>query len=273
MSRSAELSARVLAAVRVRLARRGVVVHRLGGPEYFTFIEASGRHYPVDFDRAWIDTIERVAPFSLTSPERLAALCSATEYVVRHEIPGSFVECGVWKGGSMMAVALTLARLGAGDRDLYLFDTFSGMTRPTEADVDWAGGAVLDDWPAPEDGVSVGAVPRSDVQAALSTTGYDPARIHLVEGPVEETLPGSAPSSIALLRLDTDWYESTLHELRHLYPRLELGGVLIIDDYGHLQGARKATDEYFEGHPILLGRIDYSGRLGVKQGQIGDETA
>jgi O-methyltransferase len=203
----------------------------------------------------------------MTSVERVVALCQSIAYLENHHIPGAIVECGVWKGGSMMAVALTLQRLGISDRDLYLFDTFRGMTRPTDADVDWSGGAVLDDWPAPEDDVSVGAVPRSEVEAALATTGYNPARIHFVEGAVEETLPESTPSSIALLRLDTDWYESTRHELRHLYPQLEVGGVLIIDDYGHLQGARKATDEYFEGRPILLGRIDYSGRLGVKQRQ------
>jgi hypothetical protein len=82
---------------------------------------------------------------------------------------------------------------------------------------------------------------------------------------VESTIPEHAPESIALLRLDTDWYESTRHELTHLYPLLVPGGVLIIDDYGHLQGARKAVDEYFRDRPILLSRTDYSGRIAVKQ--------
>ena len=66
------------------------------------------------------------------------------------------------------------------------------------------------------------------------------------------------------MRLDTDWYESTRHELTHLYPRLVVGGVLIIDDYGHWESARKAVDEYVENTRILLNRIDYSGRIGVK---------
>ena len=83
---------------------------------------------------------------------------------------------------------------------------------------------------------------------------------------VEDTIPNQAPKEIALLRLDTDWYESTLHELEHLYPRLVSGGVLIIDDYGHWRGAREAVDEYIDKHKLklFLTRIDYTGRLCVK---------
>jgi O-methyltransferase len=261
------ISSRLWIAMRGFVARWG---HRRRNPEYFTLGTSTGRYYPVDFEPGWIDTIERVTPFTLTTPERLAALCSATEYVVREGIPGSFVECGVWRGGSMMAVALTLERLGVEDRDLYLFDTFRGMTRPTEADVDFAGVAYLDHWPIPEDGFD--AVPLREVEAALATTGYDPAHLHFVQGSVEETLPDHAPSQLALLRLDTDWYESTRHELIHLYPRLALGGVVIIDDYGHLEGARKATDEYFDGHRILLHRIDYTARIGIKQQHAGSSA-
>jgi hypothetical protein len=90
--------------------------------------------------------------------------------------------------------------------------------------------------------------------------------VHFVQGPVEETLPGTTPDSVALLRLDTDWYESTLHELTHLYPRMSAGGVLIIDDFGHWDGARRAVTEYFStsAKPILLTRTDYTGRMGIK---------
>ncbi len=237
--------------------------HQRGSPDYFRRGPRRGRYYPVDFGPELIDTIERVTPYTLTSQERIAAVCTATEYVIREEIPGSFVECGVGRGGSMMAMALTLKRLGITDRDLYLFDTFTGMPKPTEADVDFAGLAYLDHWPFPAEGF--GSVPLEDVEGAMATTGYDPAHLHFVPGDVLETVPHRAPSQIALLRLDTDWYESTRHELIHLYPRLALGGVLVIDDYGHLEGARKATDEYFEGHRIMLHRIDYTGRMGVKQ--------
>ena len=83
---------------------------------------------------------------------------------------------------------------------------------------------------------------------------------------MEETIPTHIPHAISLLRLDTDWYESTKHELTHLFPLLSPGGVIIIDDYGHWQGAKKAVDEYFEENKIkiLLNRIDYTGRIGVK---------
>jgi hypothetical protein len=100
----------------------------------------------------------------------------------------------------------------------------------------------------------------------MASTGIDAGRLHFVKGPVEETIPASVPERIALLRLDTDWYESTRHELIHLFPRLAAGGVLIVDDYGHWRGCRRATDEYFEqtGVHILLHRVDYTGVIGVK---------
>jgi hypothetical protein len=102
----------------------------------------------------------------------------------------------------------------------------------------------------------------------MQQTEYDQTRIHFIQGKVEDTIPEQAPETIALLRLDTDWHESTWHELEHLFPRLSPRGVLIIDDYGHWQGCRRATDEYFarENLPILLNRIDYTGRIAVKQG-------
>ncbi len=88
----------------------------------------------------------------------------------------------------------------------------------------------------------------------------------MIKGKVEETIPHDIPEKISILRLDTDWYESTYHELVHLYPRLVKGGVLIIDDYGHWQGARKAVDQYFQENniPVLLNWIDYTGRVAVK---------
>jgi len=91
-------------------------------------------------------------------------------------------------------------------------------------------------------------------------------RIHYVKGMVEDTVPEQAPEKIALLRLDTDWYESTRHELEHLFPRLSSGGILIIDDYGHWAGAKEATDEFIARHrlQLFLSRIDYTGRLAVK---------
>jgi hypothetical protein len=208
----------------------------------------------------------------MTSPERIAALCDAVRYVVQRGLPGDFVECGVWRGGSMMAIAETLRQLSVTDRKLHLFDTFAGMTSPSDLDVDLFGRDASHQLQleSKQDARSVWCVSQLDeVKNNLRLTGYPPAMVHFHQGRVEETLPCSAIESIALLRLDTDWYESTRHELIHLYPRLVESGVLIIDDYGHWQGCRRAVDEYFRdtAEPILLNRIDYTGRIAVKTAQ------
>ncbi len=226
------------------------------------------REFPPDFDEQLVTTIRRVSHASITGPARLAAVCQAVEYVVRCDVPGAVVECGVWKGGSMMAAAITLGRLQAA-RDLYLFDTFDGMTEPTELDISHDGRTAADEQAA----LDLIRVPLEQVERNMASTGYDPALVHYVRGPGEETLPGGAPERIALLRLDTDWYESTRHEMETLYPRLSVGGVLIIDDYGHWQGARTAVDEYLakNGISIFLNRIDYTGRLAIKTAALPGE--
>ena len=219
--------------------------------------------------------IEQAYPFTMTGVERLQALVDAVRYCERRQIPGAFVECGVWRGGSVLAMVLTLQELGA-ERDVYLFDTFEGMTEPTEIDrspVD--GEAALASW---QEAKRRGDKPwdhwfnpelfnEDAVRELVLGSGYPSQRVHLVRGRVEDTIPANAPEGIALLRLDTDWYESTRHELVHLYPRLVEAGVLIIDDYGHWEGSRRAVDEYFgaEAPPLLLNRIDYAARVAVKR--------
>jgi O-methyltransferase len=190
-------------------------------------------------------------------------LKNAVQYVINNDIFGDIVECGVWKGGSMMAVALTLQALEA-RRHLHLFDTFEGMTAPTTVDRNIEGELAATTMVARQ-GIWARS-PIEEVKDAMRSTGYDERLINYVKGPVEDTLPRHAPSSIALLRLDTDWYESTKHELCHLFPRLNAGGVLIIDDYGHWEGARKAVDEYIAENrlPLLLHRIDYTARICVR---------
>ena len=215
------------------------------------------------------ETIGFVHPYTMTSPERIRALCSATRYIEDAAIPGAVVECGVWRGGSMMAVARTLMNRGTPDRDLYLFDTFEGMSEPGLYDVALTGESarsLLDRAARTQEDVVWCYAPIERVAHAMSLTKYPERRIHLVPGMVEETLQETAPDRIALLRLDTDWYESTRHEMEQLFPRLSRGGVLILDDYGHWQGARRAVDEYLRAHHItlLLHQIDYTGRMAVK---------
>jgi hypothetical protein len=213
--------------------------------------------------------LESVRPYTMTSPQRLMALCDAVSYVSRQKVPGDIVECGVWRGGSMMAAALILGRHEDWQRCLWLYDTFDGMSEPAECDEDYAGNAARQ-LLAEQDKFDTASVwcwsPLEQVRKNLATTGYPAEQIRFVPGRVEDTIPSRLPDRISLLRLDTDWYASTRHELEHLYPRLSHGGVLIIDDYGHWQGCRRAVDEYFanRGIRILLNRIDYTGRIAIK---------
>jgi hypothetical protein len=219
--------------------------------------------FPVDFDPAVLETIRLVRGYTLTSDEAVFALVRTVEHVVANNIPGALVECGVWKGGSVMAMAHTLLRLGDQSRDLYLFDTFEGMTQPTAEDRDFRGRSAEERLERNPDAWVY--APLEAVREAVLAVGYPPERIHFVKGRVEDTLPAQAPESIAVLRLDTDWYESTRHELEHLYTRVAPGGILIIDDYGHWQGSRQATDEFIAAHhlPLFLSRIDNWARLAI----------
>ena len=211
--------------------------------------------------------IQRVSPFTMTSLERRASLLGAVDHIVKHRIAGDIVECGVWRGGSMMAVALALMARGDTSRHLYLYDTFEGMSEPTEHDKALSGELAQTQLARTDREHPLWAVAGlEDVKANLASTGYPAERIHYVLGKVEDTIPATLPKQIALLRLDTDWYESTRHELQHLYPLLAKHGPLIIDDYGHWQGARQAVDEYFANaaEPVFLHRVDYTARLHIK---------
>jgi O-methyltransferase len=224
---------------------------------------------PVDFGPDDIAIIQAVKPYTMTSPERIFGLIRAVSYVVRNDIPGDIVECGVWRGGSIMAAALTLLKLNQSHKDIHLFDTFAGAVRPGHLDVSFDGAPAIEEFERKkitDDSSLWSYAPLDKVKAAVFSTGYNQDRVHFIKGRVEDTIPDQAPPVISLLRLDTDWYESTRHELIHLFPRLSRGGVLIIDDYGHYQGARQACDEYFSENNscVLLNRIDYTGRIAVK---------
>jgi hypothetical protein len=197
----------------------------------------------------------------MTTPERVSALIASISYIVDSRIPGDIVECGVWRGGSMMAAALALDAVDEHDRDLYLFDTFEGMTPPTDQDIRYDGTAASDI--AETRGSAWCLADLADVRTNMESVAYAGGEVHFIKGRVEETIPRQAPAELALLRLDTDFYESTRHGMEHLFPRLAPGGVLIIDDYGYWEGARKAVDEYFQQqgmHPFIA-RVDSACRL------------
>jgi O-methyltransferase len=221
---------------------------------------------PAFYDEPAKEIIRRVKPWTMTNHTRLYALIIATRYVADHRIPGDYVECGVWRGGSTQAAALTLMERGDTSRDLHLFDTFEGMPPPGEKDVDHTGRSAEERLATSERTSAVWAIAGlDDVRDGMSQIGYPSERIHFHPGLVEDTIPAQAPEDIAILRLDTDWYESTRHELEHLYDRVPSGGVILFDDYGYWQGAGQAVDEFLErtGERLLLVPMA-SGRIAVK---------
>ena len=234
-----------------------------------SYLYRDAQEYPFDMDRAFLRIFTRTKPYTMTSLERMYAMYKATEHVSKSHIPGDIVECGVWRGGSVMIAAILLKKLGDTSRSIYLYDTFTGMSKPGGVDATrYDGAKALDMWKFHHVNGKVAWCDASleDVRRNVFDTGYPKNRFVFVEGKVEDTMPRTEPKRIALLRLDTDWYTSTYHELVHLYPRLSPGGVLIIDDYGHWEGCRRAVDQYFrkQNTPILLHRIDYGGRVGIK---------
>ena len=179
------------------------------------------------------------------------------------------MECGVWRGGASMVAALALISENDTARRLWLYDTFAGMTTPTDKDIHrWAGENARRTWARFQRGEHNDWCYASleEVKKNLYSTGYQQDQIEFIKGDVVTTLASGGPDRISVLRLDTDWYDSTKIELETLYPRLSPHGVLIVDDYGVWDGARRAVDEYFESKNIkmLFQRTDYTGRMGLK---------
>lgn len=220
-----------------------------------------------DMDEGFLPLYEECRSYSMTSIERLFDLYKSVEYIVKAGVPGSVVECGVWKGGSMMLAAMSLIKFGHTGRELVLYDTFEGHPKPRDIDANVSifGGDGAKRWTPGWGKVSLEVVAEN-----MHRTEYPMERVRLVKGLVEDTLnvPANVPESIAIARLDTDWYDPAKVELEVLWPRVSIGGFLIIDDYGHYKGQRQAVDEYFSDKPVKLTRIDYSCRIAQRIQEI-----
>lgn len=225
---------------------------------------------PMDIksDINFMKIYSKCEPYTMVSVRRSFALYNAVKYIIENNIEGDFVECGVWKGGQSMLIAETLLLKNESGRKIFLYDTFGGMSEPTDKDV-WLrdGSEAISRWEKEEkeDHNKWCFASLSEVKLNMVSTGYPEENIKFIKGKVEETIPETVPDKIALLRLDTDWYESTLHELNYLFPLLVRDGVLAIDDYGSWRGSKEAVDEYLKDNNVgmLLHRVD-SGRFGVK---------
>lgn len=197
----------------------------------------------------------------------ILANMDAIDYLCRNKISGAIVECGVWKGGSVAAMISRLMDNNDQTRKVFLFDTFAGMTAPTEFDKKGSVNVAKKFEDSQKGDHNEWCYsPLTTVKETISATGYPESNVSYVQGDVLKTLPETGTGEIALLRLDTDWYESTKCEMEYLYPRVVQGGVIIVDDYGAWEGARKAVDEYFAERKIypLMFRIDQTRRMFVK---------
>ena len=250
----------------VRIVNR--TINKILGTFNYKIVRKRGQFFDRAMEDEFTEIYEKCKDFTETSVEKMYSLYKATRYIVGRKIPGALVECGVYKGGSAMVMAHTLNKMNVADRKIYLYDTFTGMSEPSDHDISFNGTVASEKWKKlQKDRYNQWVFsPLEDVKRNLYSTGYPQNNLHFVKGKVEETIPQTAPEAISLLRLDTDWFESTYHELRFLYPRLSSNGIILIDDYGAWKGSQKAVDTYFEenGIEVFLQRIDPEARIGVK---------
>jgi len=219
-----------------------------------------------------VDLIKYVhaSRYSMASIPRLVNTLKACKYVVENKIPGDFVECGVWRGGNGILAKKTFQSLGS-TKKVWMFDTFEGMTAPTSVDVSSQSQTAAESQYVASQKETHNEwcyASLNDVKKNCTDSGLDMDELEFIQGDVFDTLRciEKLPDEISVLRLDTDWYESTKFELETLYPRLSQRGVLIIDDYGYWEGARKAVDEFFLKMPYkpLFNVVDSTGRSAIK---------
>ena len=216
--------------------------------------------FPDLLEEDFWQVVDRVRPYTMLTIEALYELYQAVRYVSANHIDGDLVECGTFMGGAVFAAAEWSQPAGRLPRRFFLYDTFGGFPEGTPPETDF-GGSVVKMYPHPD----FLAVARE----LVARSSWPQERFVFVKGDVTDTLTETRPDRIALLRLDTDAYASTRVELEQLYPLLSPGGVMMIDDYGHFRGARRATDEFLArlGSAPLMHRISYSVRSGIKPGR------
>jgi len=230
-------------------------------PSFAAMHNIARSSYPDIRETFFWEIFERYKPYTCLSVERFYDIFKSMEYIACSDIPGDMLECGVFLGGSIIGAAHFANHFGMKGRKFHIFDTFEGFPIETiETDLH---GATQDLSALKVFNNSF----RHIVERNIASSGLDAEQFVLIQGKVEDTLKRDHQvDQAAYLRLDTDYFDSTLVELEVLYPKLSQGGVLIVDDYGHFEGARAAVEKYFEHSKRrpLLHRIDYTGRSGIK---------
>ena len=225
-------------------------------------------YVPIEADKEIAKFIDISSKFSMTGQARMYLLSQAILNVKEKKLEGDFVECGVWRGGNILLYKL-LNDFYSLNKTIFAYDTFEGMTKPENIDIDFMENSAnrqLIVNKKSENLINVHCFSTIDSVKKNISKYSNLKNINFIIGAVEKSLllEKNLPKKISVLRLDTDWYASTKIELEIMYPRLVRGGVLIIDDYGHWQGARKATDEYFFGKKKWLHVHDYTCRYLIK---------
>lgn len=222
-------------------------------PDIDTIVERQRASYPELTDERFWALFYEASPYSLVPIPGFYNVYQTMRYIASNGIVGDFVECGCFLGGMAIFIARMRTELALDNRKILLFDTFQGFA---DEYID----SQLGEEPCTHEPFL-----ESVQQNFMSTVGHT-RNVEFIVGPVEETVPGYEVGPLSLLRLDTDYYSSTMTELEHLYPKLSHGGAIIIDDYGLFQGSRKATDEYFARNerPPLLNRVNIGIWAGVK---------
>lgn len=208
-------------------------------------------------DAEFQELFHAIRPYTMLSEARLYSLFLLTKRVCLENIPGNFVECGVAAGGSTALMAAVIKRYTNQLRYLYAFDSFEGMPSPTEADKCKGIPADVTGW-----GTGTCAAPEASTHEICSKLGVSDI-VKTVKGYFQDTLPNmrNAIGAIALLHMDSDWYESTQTILHNLYDQVVKGGLIQVDDYGHWEGCRQAIHEFESSRQtnFHLNSIDYSG--------------
>lgn len=195
--------------------------------------------------------------FSMISQARFRANIQCVETVLKEDVPGDIVEIGVWKGGSVMSM-MFVCDYYKQYRTIHLFDTFSGMTPASDIDTRVSDNIHFNRFIPTADAYFHCKASIEEVKENLNRIKYPCEKINFHVGDICKNT--FIPDSIAVLRLDTDFYESTRHELEQFYDVVSPGGFVIIDDYGYWNGARKAVDEWLQHHPeVTLTPIDDTG--------------
>tara|TARA_Y100001970_G_C14121121_1_gene796348 strand:+ start:335 stop:1105 length:771 start_codon:yes stop_codon:yes gene_type:complete len=206
--------------------------------------------------------LEKISEIALSSVANQWSIIQSLKHIKEKNIPGEVVECGVYKGGSLILICL-IAQMLELKKEIIGYDTFeNGFDSISEFDLSAKGKKIEKLSFEKNFFPTVNEVLNIIKKFNIDSNFYP----KLVKGKTQDTLllDENVPDSISFLRLDTDIYEPTADQLDKLYPKLSSGGILHIDDYGHCPGVKKAVDEYFVDKKIWLHRIDYTCRLLIK---------